>query len=667
MKTKFFVLTLIMFVFGAILFAQETANINDPVLLTIEGEKVTKSEFLAVYNKNNSNKKSKINEEDLKEYLELYINFRLKVKEAENLKLDTAQSFVNELAGYRKQLVQPYLIDREVDEKLLEEAFERSQYDIRASHILVKVDAEASPKDTLLAWNKAIKIRNRIVAGEDFGKVAFETSEDPSARDRVQQGRPPVKGNRGDLGYFSVFDMIYPFETAAFNAKIGEVTMPVRSSFGYHIIKVSDRKPSLGKVQVAHLLINKHTEGNKDDSLKNIKKIEEIKSKIKEAVSFEELVKDYSDDKGSAAKGGMLPWFGPNRMVPEFVEAIYGLEKNQISEPVLTMYGWHFIKLLDKREVASFDESKGELKVRISRDNRSHKSKEAFVERLKKEYKFKEDTRAYNDVLKLVDTSALSGNWEIPAKAKLDKQIVSFANNIFTQNDFAKYIVENQNDANYDDVGTFVKARYNKWVEAIIIEYEDSILEDKHKDFKDLYREYRDGILLFELTDQKVWSKAVKDTAGLFEFYEDMKHLHMNPQKVEAYIYKFKDEKLAKKSLKLINKSLAKSVSTTEILSLLNKKNSIAELESGVFAKGESKFMDSFEWREGVSDIAFDAGSYKIVYIKKYYETAPKSFDEIKGLVISEYQNYLEKEWIKDLRSKYKYTLDKAVYNSILN
>lgn len=639
---------------------------NDPILITIGNENITKSEFLAVYMKNNTSKDSKIKKEDLQEYLELFINFRLKVKEAEFMKLDTATSFINELAGYRKQLTQPFLIDKEVNDLLLQEAYERSKWDVRASHILIKIDQEASPKDTLIAWNKIMNIRKRIVAGEDFGKVAAETSEDPSARDQYVAGRPPMKGNKGDLGYFSVFDMVYPFETGAFSTPVGQISMPVRTSFGYHLIKVTDKKPSLGKIQVAHLLLNKHTEGNSADSLKNITKIKEIQAKLQQGVSFDDLVKEYSDDKGSAAKGGMLPWFGPNRMVPEFVEVIYGLKKNEISAPTLTMYGWHFIKLIDYKGVPSFDESKNELKMKITRDIRSNKSKDVFIARLKKEYNFTEDIKSFEAFYPLADTTLLTGNWKAQKAANMSKPMIKFASKTLTQTDFAAYLEKHQGDSKSDDAKAILKSRYNKWVEDAIIEYEDSQLSAKHKEFRDLMKEYRDGILLFELTDQMVWSKAVKDTLGLQDFYDDIKLNYQNPRRVEASIFKFKDEKIARKNLKTINTLIAQGTKPADIVTQLNKKAQVVELEGGIYAKGDNSVVDGFEWKKGVSDVVYTNGEYQIVYMNSVMEMSPKPLSEIKGIVISEYQNYLEKEWIKSLRKKYPYKVDMNVFNSII-
>ncbi|HOH83622.1 MAG TPA: peptidylprolyl isomerase, partial [Bacteroidales bacterium] len=353
---RFIILVLSVFFCGMV-----NAQVNDEVLLTVAGEKITKTEFLNVYKKNNI-KGDLMDKKSLDEYLNLYINFKLKVKESEELKLDTFTSFKNELAGYRKQLAQPYLTDKQVDDDLLKEAYDRLQWDIRASHILIKVNKDATPEDTLAAYKKVLKIRERLLKGEDFATVAKETSDDPSARDREEPDSKSIfKGNGGDLGYFSVLDMIYPFENGAYNTKVGQVSLPVRTDYGYHLIKVVNRKPAMGRAVVAHIFIEVPKDAKPENLATYKSKIDEAYAKLKGGETFENVVKEYSDDKGSAAKGGVLQGFGVNRMVPEFIEAVAKLNLNEYSEPVQTVYGWHIIKLIERTPVKSFDEEKTQL------------------------------------------------------------------------------------------------------------------------------------------------------------------------------------------------------------------------------------------------------------------------------------------------------------------
>jgi peptidyl-prolyl cis-trans isomerase SurA len=327
-----------------------------PVLLTIAGTPVSKDEFEKVYRKNNQ-KLDSYDMKDLREYLELYINYKLKVKEAESLKLDTGITFINELKGYRKQLAQPYMSDKEVTDALIKEAYERLQKDVRASHILINLAPDALPKDTLEVYNRALKIRDMISRGADFEKVARDSSNDPSAKD-----------NGGDLGYFTGMQMVYPFETAAYNTKPGNLSMPVRTKFGYHIIKVHDIREAQGEIKVAHIMVKLGSDASENYAATAKNKIDEIYSKLKSGEQFEDLAIKYSDDKGSAKNGGQLPPFGTGRMVPEFEKAAFDLKKdNDISVPVKTSYGWHIIKRLEKKDVPSFEQKKNEIDLLIDK------------------------------------------------------------------------------------------------------------------------------------------------------------------------------------------------------------------------------------------------------------------------------------------------------------
>ena len=370
---------------------------KDAVLMTIAGSKVTVKEFESVYHKNNT-KETATDNKSLTDYVDLFVNFKLKVREAEELGLDTAKAFKEELAGYRKQLSQPYLTDKDVNEKLLTETYNRLKEDIHASHILVKVNETALPKDTLEAYNKIMKIRARILKGEDFNKVAGEkgVSDDPSAKD-----------NGGDLGYFTALQMVYPFESAAYNTKVGQISMPIRTRYGYHIIKVSDRRPAQGEVLVSHIMVKTPPNMSKEDSLNSYKKITQIYDSIKSGkAKFEDMAQKYSDDKASAKKGGELPWFGTYKMPPEFEKAAFAMKtKGDVSPIIKTKYGWHIILLKDKRGLASFDDMKSELKGKVTKDSRAQVGRESLIAKLKAEYKFKENLKMRDDFYKVMDTT----------------------------------------------------------------------------------------------------------------------------------------------------------------------------------------------------------------------------------------------------------------------
>ncbi len=650
--------------FCGMLFAQN----NDDVLLTVAGEKITKSEFLNVYKKNNI-KGDVMDRKSLEEYLDLYINFKLKVKEAEEQKLDTFSSFKNELAGYRKQLAQPYLTDKQVEENLLKEAYDRMQYDVRASHILIRVNKDASPEDTLAVFQKIMKIRDRIIKGEPFDVVAKETSEDPSARDRKDPNSDmEIKGNGGDLGYFTVLDMIYPFENGAFNTKVGEVSMPIRTDYGYHLIKVVNKKPAMGDVVVAHIFVSVPRDAKSEDLPKYKSKIDSAYTKLKNGSKFEDVAKEYSDDKGSAAKGGILPSFGVNRMVPEFIEAISKLKNpGDYSAPVQTIYGWHLIKLVEKTPFKPFDETKAELKARLLKDSRSNKSRESVINRIKNEYGFKEFPGVLKDFYAVVDSTIFEGKWDVSKAASLTKLMFTIGDKSYMEQDFAKYIGGKSIRRNKSSIPAFINEKYAAFTDESCLQYEDSKLEQKYPEFKALMKEYRDGIMLFELTDKKVWSKAIQDTTGLKEFYEKNKTKYMWDERLDATIFTCKNEAVAKNTRKLLKDYDKGKLTDSDILKKINTDSiPVLKIEHKLYSKKDNPMIDEIKWEKGVTDNMSKDGKTVFIVVNKLVTPQPKLLKEAKGIITADYQNYLEEEWIKELRTKYPYEVNKAVFETII-
>ena len=642
-------------------------SVKDDILMTIAGEKITKSEFLNVYYKNNI-KGEPIDKKTLDEYVELFINFKLKVKEAEALGLDTVAEFIKELAGYRKQLAQTLLTDKNVSENLIKEAYDRMLWDIRASHILIRLDNGASPKDTLEAYNKIEKLRNRIIKGESFDKIAVEASEDQSARDtEATDKRPAMKGNAGDLGYFTALDMVYPFENGAYNTKVGEVSLPVRTAFGYHLIKVTDKKSAMGRVQVAHILKSVPKSATEEQIAEKKAEIDKMYQQIINGASFEELAQNQSDDKGSGTKGGVLPWFGVNRMVPEFIETVAQLKNiNDVSPPIKTIYGFHIIKLLDRKEIDTFENLYPEIKNRVSRDPRSNLSKEVFIDRIKKEYNFTEELNNLKPFYTIVDDSIFSGKWQLETAKNLNDFLFKLADKTYTQQDFATYLFNHQGHRVKENIENYVNSIYNSFVDETCINYEDSKLEEKDIDFRNLMKEYRDGILLFELTQTKVWSKAISDTVGLENFYETVKNNYMWDTRLNASIFICKDIKIAKKARSMAAKAGKKGWSNEYISDKINLKDPNAvKIESNFYSKGDSEIIDNIEWKDGLSLNKSVGNDVVFVSVHEIISPEPKNLSDVKGLVTAEYQNYLEKNWIAELRAKYSVNINKEVLNTI--
>ncbi len=648
MNKKLFLSLSLSIVLCANLYAQEK---KDPVILTCAGENISKSEFERVFKKNN-NKETSFDKKSVNDYITLYVNYKLKVKEAMELGMDTAKSFIDELAGYRKQLAQPYLVDKDVTDNLLKEAYNRMKTDVRASHILVKVAADALPKDTAEAYNKAMKIRQEVLKGADFTAIAKSKSDDPSAKD-----------NGGDLGYFTTLQMVYPFETAAYATKVGEVSMPVRTKFGYHLIKVTDSRPEPGEVKVAHIMVKAAAGIKAEDSVAAVQKINELYGKLKAGESFDDLAKKFSDDQGSAKNGGVLPMFGTGKMVPEFEKAAFDLKSiGDFSKPVRSSYGWHIIKLLERKPMGTYEELQGELKSKITKDSRAELSKASMISRIKLKYNFKETPKAKDEFMKVVDSTLTQSNWTADKADKFHNTMFTLANKNYSQQDFAKYLADHQAHKGASSPQAIASLQYNDWTNENIMAYEESHLDSLYPDFRNLMQEYRDGILLFELTDKKVWSRAVKDTAGLKVFYDKNKDNYKWNDRLEATVYTCANAEVAKE----VRKQFKKITEEDSLLSTINKTSKLnLQIKSGKFLKGDNEATDSIPWVAGVTKDMEKNGQVVFVDVKKVLPQQVKTLEEAKGLVTADYQSYLEKDWIESLRKKYPVTVHQEVVDTV--
>ncbi len=623
-----------------------------PVLMTIAEEKVPLSEFDRVFRKNNRD--SIFTEKAVREYLDLFINFKLKVKEAESLRMDTSETFISELAGYRKQLAQPYLTDKEVGEQLIREAYERLSKDVRASHILIKLSQDALPKDTVAVYNRMLKIRDMILKGADFNKVARDSSEDPSAKD-----------NGGDLGYFTGMQMVYPFETAAYTTKTGSISMPVRTRFGYHIIKVTDSSPAQGELRVAHIMVRLPKEATDSTRAVADAKIKEAMKALAGGMSWDTAVSKYSEDKGSARKGGELPWFGTGKMVPEFEKAAFGLKNvGDYSQVVTTSYGYHIIRLLEKRGVPPFEDKKSELKQLIARDSRNEASKASMVAKIKSQYRYKDITASRDELINSLDSSLMEGEWDLAKAEKFKKNVFTLSDSgstpvVYTQQDFAKYITTHQTKRTGTTIMSIGLSMYDQWVSETCLAFYEARLEKLFPDFRNLMKEYRDGILLFDLTDKMVWSKAVKDTTGLETFYQSNKNNYLWGERCDAVVYSSKDEKTMAEFRKQMLKG---KKSSDEIMDAISKGNpSPVSRRDGRFNHGDNEVMENLAWKPGLSELVQRNNLWYLVDFKQVLPVTPKSLDEARGVITADYQTYLEKEWLQSLRGRYKVDVDESV------
>ena len=748
------------------------AAATGPAIETLGAYQVPASEFGYVYKKNNGTAPEYGTRASVTDYLTLYTNFRLKVLDAEKHGLDTTQAFRRELDGYKQQLAQPYLTEKGVTDQLVHEAYSRMSQEVNASHILIRVAPDASPADTLAAYQKVMALRQRVTGGEDFGSVASITSEDPSAKE-----------NGGKLGYFTAMQMVYPFETAAYLTPVGQVSQPIRTRFGYHIIKVNDRRAAQGEIKVAHLMVRVTPQAPRADSVTAHKKINELYGRLRKGESWDKLVAQFSEDAGSAPNGGELPPFGTGRMIPAFEEVAFKLQKpGDISAPVQTPYGWHIIKLIEKQPVPSFATLEPTLKSKVAKDSRSELNRAAFLKRIRQEDQFVEIPAAKALAFNQADTALVKGRFKYnPATmtasgAKASKNTVKAGGDklpIFTikgkpylVSDFLTFAQTNQRPRPTAQPAFAMQQLYDQYVDYSLTEYEKNSLDTKYEDYRMLVKEYRDGILLFQLMDEKVWSKAIEDTVGLKKFFlanqanyqfgqrargtvisaatpqllakaqrelatrrypvagragsalvhfkagttalagatgsvilDDLaKRINQDTaltvtiaghikrgespalarQRAKATLdYLTKTGKVAERRLATVAAPAATadgdtrlslfSSATSALEAKLNAQNPLAvQIQQRTFQKGDNKVMDDYLTRPAGTYTTQRDGRYYAVVVKQALPAGPKELSDARGQATSDYQNYLEKQWIEQLRQQYPVQVNEPEVNKLV-
>ncbi len=618
---------------------------KDPVILQIDDVTVTKSEFLQIYLKNNPN--PKFDQASLDEYIELFKKFKLKVIEAEDLGYDTIPKLKKELEGYRKQLAQPYLVDNEKNEELVEEAYYRTLNDVRASHILVRLESNATPEDTLAAYNRIMALKARIEKGEDFEAVAKgkNGSDDPS-----------VASNGGDLGYFNAFQMVYSFEDMAYNTAIGKISEPFRTRFGYHILKVTDLRPARGTMRAAHIMIAAKKTDPEEEIMNASKKINEIYEKLKNGESFESLAKEFSDDPGSNQKGGELDAFGTGtskRMIPIFEETAFALASDgDFSAPIQTDYGFHIIKRIELKPVRPYEELKKELQIKVNRDDRAKKTQDSYVSKLKKAYKYKNQSKENLQwFYQNMDTTYFNGTWNAESLTT-DNVLFKIDGKTFKQQQFAIYLKNNYRNVKKADNITTVNEQYKNWEKETILNLEDSKLTSKYPDYKALLTEYHDGILLYEIMNDKVWQKAINDTNGLKSYFEANRSNYNWNERLDAVIYICSDNQIANQVYNMIQND---TINSKHVLDVINKESALPlSVKTNKFDISLTNYLNGKNLIKGANAPYEFEGKYYVVKVNEKLQPEQKEFSEAKGAITSDYQNYLEKEWINELYSKHR-------------
>lgn len=719
-------------------------------VFAIDGNPVGREEFIYNLKKNNYAGDPALSRAAIDEYLDLYINFKLKVHEARQLGLDTTKKFRDEYRGYKDQLTESYLKDDSVINALVDEAYQRLREEVSVSHILIRVSNFSDPSDTLKAYREIHRIYEKATEGEDFTELAVEYSEDPS-----------VKINKGRLGFFKGLQMVYPFEEAAYETPVGGISLPFKTPFGYHILKVHDKRPSQGSVQVAHIMLQNKKNRSPQDSARIRDKIYTIYDSLTAGGDWDYFTARYSQDMRTRENGGVMSPFEAGRIVPSFSEAAFALEApGDISEPVHTPYGWHIIKLIRKIPPGSFEELKKEIVDRVKQDSRSGLTREILIERLKKENHFRMSRDIRASVLAYADSSLLQGKWEFDRTDGFTESVLfTIANRNYTVGDLFESVETNQQVNRTSNPGVYMNSLIDQYIEDRLIEYEKTQLPRKHFDFKMLSQEYYEGILLFELMDRKVWSKAVEDTVGLEAFFRENRGRYRWPTRMAATVFRSDDLDVINRVSALLDREYyeiyddsvllgiaggniipdnrmyldsiyglavedeekklmialpaakrnsgdrhsgdrhsgdlfdefladndydrdyfipvnartenlyVKMVSTgkKDLVGLINHNSGVnLQVEYGLYQKGDHEIIDLIDWEPGKHDVSIDEDEY-LVHVEEVLSPMDQRLEEVRGKVISDYQGYLEKAWIGELRSKYEVNVNKKVLEEIYN
>jgi len=741
---------LLLFLFVLPVFAQ-----NDPVVLEVGQLRVRLSEFQYAYEKNIQDQRAAYTRKSLEEYIKLLVNFKLKVNQALDEGYDKEADFGNELDMYRKQLAKPYLSDREASEKLVKEAYQRLKEEINASHILIELSPSTQAEDTAAAYKKIQAIRQKAIKGEDFGKLAQEFSQDPSA-----------KQNQGNLGYFTALQMIYDFENNAYNTKIGQISPIFRTSYGYHILKVHERRPSKGSVKVAHILVRYDKAITKEDSAAAKQKVEKIRESLQKGEDWFKLCNEFSEDISTKTNGGELDWFSAGNMIPSFENAAFKLDKvGDVSNAVQTPYGWHLLKLIARKPLESFEQLEPILKQKISKDARSQIDQKRFLERIKKENKFLESPDTEQLVFSDISQSLLNGSWAFNRAAdNLSKNLFGIGERKYSLKDFYEYLEKAQRPQNAQtSLKKYAKSLYDNFVTMSLISFEENQLSQKYPDYRMLVDEYKEGILLFKVMEKNVWTKAFSDEKELQVFFDKNKSSYQWKERAKVSIFSLDNEKtleklkeelkkdvrpdetvrlsetafgrnsaellqpqieslrtvldyllrdslsivelqgyfagqenssvasfrlsavkdylvkqgidnqrIAEKNLGKQNTQIAEefafggvrykiySKSKRLIEQNLNKENQLAiQIREAIIEKGNLPLLEKISWKKGEYTVQEPDRLYYIV-VENIYPAQQKKLEEVRGLVVSDYQNYLEQTWIDSLKAKYKVNINES-------
>ncbi|GAB6010748.1 foldase protein PrsA [Viscerimonas tarda] len=633
------------------------AQAKDAVLMKINNRPVTKSEFEYLYNKNNSS-----SQQSLDEYLKLFIDYKLKVEEASTQGLDTLKVFLSEYNNYKNQLTQPYLLDTVSEQTVARKIYDRMGENIEVSHILIRLPNEGRllPKDTLAIYEKAIAVRNQLTGknAKSFEAVALENSEDQG----VSQSERP-----GYLGWATSMMFVAPFENGMYATKTNEVSMPVRSAFGYHLIKVHNRRPDPGKLNISHIMLNypqREPTAQETDSVRKI--ADEVYARLKAGGNYAELSDQFSGDRQSAEKAGNLGWMQTGTRYPQsFMDAVFTLkDTGSFTTPVATSFGFHIIRLNEKADRESWAESKAKIIKQLENSDLSEELTSLKIKNLAKNVDYKTDNAVYNNLLSLANANFPLDSASISITSQDSRTLLTVGGKKYSVADFTAYLQKNGNFR--QNLSTeFLARSFDTYLLANLKAAYTLSLEDKYPEYRNLLHEYHDGILLFNVMNEEIWEKAANDTTGLVNYFNTNKSNYKwdSPHYKGRIVY-CKDEATLKAAKDIASKNKQNPDIDALIKSSFNNDSiNLVSIKKGVWAKGENQFVDAAVFKAGPEPEP--VASYPFYFVDGRLINAPEDYTDIKGLVVSDYQELREKEWMQSLRDKYKVEVDRKVLRTV--
>ncbi|WP_194851209.1 peptidylprolyl isomerase [Nonlabens antarcticus] len=628
-------------------------QLEDKTLLTVDGIEFDAGTFMRVYLKNLDIVQDD-SQKDMDNYLELYVDYRLKLLQAYELGLQNGDAYQKELLSYRNSLAESYLTDNEVTDALVKQAYNRMMEEVNASHIIVNVLRTATPADSLKAYKKIAAIKKQVENGADFATVAREESEGPSA------------ASGGELGWFGVFTMVDEFENAAYGSEVGQISGIFRTDFGYHILKVNSKRQTPDEVTVAHIM----TYDQRVDTTNTAQqRINLIYGQLEAGKEFSAMAREFSEDINSSRNDGKLSRFGTGDLnTPEFEQAAFELtEINSYTKPVQSKFGWHIIQLLEKHPTPSFEDSEPGLREQIKNSPRSRKITDAFTNKLIAKYGVQlPEIDSYTKKFPQVTDSLMTGTWTNNVRIKSMQPLFAIKDQSYVTNQFYDFISQKQlkDYGKYGDLEEKLAVYFKDYINASLINYYDENLERDNEDFAFIYKEYKEGLLLFDLMEKKVWEEAKIDSTGQQDYYNSHKDNYRWKRRLDIVLTQNTTSAIAEK----VRDLLQEGKTVDQIKEQLNDKGRTQVMVSkGVVEESFPRLPENFEVKKGVSRVyeKENNGFYKVVLVNDILEPSFKNFEEARGNVINDYQQELEKKWLDSLRIDRNINVDENVFTQV--